>query len=119
MRCPIDDAPLREVTRQSVKIDLCPECRGVWLDRGELDHLLDASADVDDRDVRGVRGESRAPESRPAPRYDVDRSRDSRARHDDDDDDHDDDRRRGNSSTGNPPAKKRKSWLSDIFEMGE
>ena len=112
MRCPIDDAPLREVTRQSVKIDLCPECRGVWLDRGELDHLLEASVAVDDD--RGDRRESgRAPESRSASRYDADRDRDLRVRRDDDDDD-DDDRRRGSQ-----PAKKRKSWLSDIFEIGE
>ena len=116
MRCPIDDAQLREVTRQRVKIDLCPECRGVWLDRGELDPLLEASVDVDDD--REVRRESRAPESRSADRYDVDRSRDSRVRRDDDDDDDDDDRRRGYPSAGNPSARKRKSWLSDIFELG-
>jgi Zn-finger nucleic acid-binding protein len=32
--------------RQGVEIDYCPACRGIWLDRGELDKLLDRAADV-------------------------------------------------------------------------
>lgn len=104
MRCPVDDAPLREVTRSGVKIDLCGECRGVWLDRGELDHLLEASDDDDDSDRRREQG--RTSESR-APRADYD-DRDRRPSRDRDDD--------GRPSTG---AKKRKSWLSEIFEFGE
>lgn len=51
MKCPLCDAPMREVTRRGVKIDLCPECKGVWLDRGELDHLLEV-ADTESRDYR-------------------------------------------------------------------
>ena len=44
MRCPIDDIPLAISDRQGIEIDYCPECRGVWLDRGELDKLIERSA---------------------------------------------------------------------------
>jgi uncharacterized protein len=40
MRCPNDGSRLVEVERAGVLIDACPECRGVWLDRGELDKIL-------------------------------------------------------------------------------
>lgn len=40
MRCPLCDVSMKEVERRGVLIDVCPECRGVWLDRGELDKLL-------------------------------------------------------------------------------
>jgi Zn-finger nucleic acid-binding protein len=40
MRCPVDGAVLLLGERLGVEIDYCPECRGVWLDRGELDTLL-------------------------------------------------------------------------------
>ena len=40
LRCPNDNARLVELDRAGVLIDACPECRGVWLDRGELDKIL-------------------------------------------------------------------------------
>lgn len=40
MRCPLCNVPMRDVNRRGVEIDVCPECRGVWLDGGELDKLL-------------------------------------------------------------------------------
>ncbi|MBX6377616.1 MAG: zf-TFIIB domain-containing protein [Clostridia bacterium] len=40
MRCPLCNVPMREVDRRGVRIDVCPECRGVWLDAGELEKLL-------------------------------------------------------------------------------
>lgn len=40
MKCPIDDATLVIAERRNIEIDYCPECRGVWLDRGELDRLI-------------------------------------------------------------------------------
>ncbi len=44
MKCPVcPDATLLMSERQGVEIDYCPQCRGVWLDRGELDKLLDLS----------------------------------------------------------------------------
>jgi len=41
MRCPNCGSRLVELERSEVLIDACPECRGVWLDRGELDRILD------------------------------------------------------------------------------
>jgi Zn-finger nucleic acid-binding protein len=42
MKCPTcTDTPLVMAERQGVEIDYCPVCRGLWLDRGELDKLLD------------------------------------------------------------------------------
>jgi Zn-finger nucleic acid-binding protein len=40
MRCPNDGSRLVEVERAGVLIDACPDCRGIWLDRGELDKIL-------------------------------------------------------------------------------
>ncbi len=44
MKCPNDAATLVMSERSGVEIDYCPECRGVWLDRGELDKILDRAA---------------------------------------------------------------------------
>ena len=45
MKCPsCPDAVLAMTDRQGIEIDYCPQCRGVWLDRGELDKLLERAA---------------------------------------------------------------------------
>lgn len=41
MLCPSCKTELRMADRQGVEIDYCPQCRGVWLDRGELDKLIE------------------------------------------------------------------------------
>ncbi|MBO9474198.1 zf-TFIIB domain-containing protein [Shimia sp. R10_1] len=41
MKCPVDGATLVIADRNGVEIDYCPECRGVWLDRGELDKIVE------------------------------------------------------------------------------
>lgn len=47
MKCPsCPDTTLVMTDRQGVEIDYCPACRGIWLDRGELDKLLDRAASV-------------------------------------------------------------------------
>lgn len=46
MRCPTDGAELVMAERQGVEIDYCPSCRGIWLDRGELDKILDRAASM-------------------------------------------------------------------------
>ena len=43
MNCPIDGTQLIMTDRQGVEIDYCPQCRGVWLDRGELDKIIERS----------------------------------------------------------------------------
>lgn len=69
MRCPNDGARLVEIERSEILVDACPECRGVWLDRGELDKILvrerqlragdadeDFFAEVEGRRSRGSAG---------------------------------------------------------------
>ena len=41
MNCPIDGTELKITDRQGIEIDYCPQCRGVWLDRGELDKIIE------------------------------------------------------------------------------
>lgn len=47
MKCPIDNSDLVMSDRQGIEIDYCPKCRGVWLDRGELDKIIERSASDD------------------------------------------------------------------------
>lgn len=50
MKCPIDsDVDLQMTDRQGIEIDYCPKCRGVWLDRGELDKIIERSGSSDQR----------------------------------------------------------------------
>ena len=99
MDCPVDGSTLLMSERKGVEIDYCPTCRGVWLDRGELDKLL-SGADRDEDDRWGERDRDR---DRDRDRYDHDRDRD-RYEHD-----------RGYSGT----RRKKKSFLSEVFEFGD
>jgi Zn-finger nucleic acid-binding protein len=63
MNCPNCNVTLLITERQGIEIDYCPQCRGIWLDRGELDKLIDRSATetkwhkyVDDDDDRYKQG---------------------------------------------------------------
>lgn len=45
MKCPVcPEEKLMMTDRQGIEIDYCPSCRGVWLDRGELDKIIERSA---------------------------------------------------------------------------
>ena len=44
MSCPVCQVPLTMSDRQGIEIDYCPQCRGVWLDRGELDKIIERGA---------------------------------------------------------------------------
>ena len=89
MKCPIDQTQLVMSERQGIEIDYCPQCRGVWLDRGELDKLIERSAD-----------------NRPRPE-----SYDPANRRNDDDD------RIGRSSRDEPRPRKREGFLGDLFDF--
>ncbi len=97
MHCPRCDVEvLVEKTRDGVTIDVCPACRGVWLDRGELERLI-ARAQEPAEDRRAEPRGGRAGGERWAGRDDDRRARDydDRRRRDDDSDDDDDDGPRG------------------------
>jgi uncharacterized protein len=61
MLCPICNVDLLLAERQGVEIDYCPKCRGIWLDRGELEKIIERSnAEIQsfpDRENRNLRSE--------------------------------------------------------------
>ncbi|HKT77597.1 MAG TPA: zf-TFIIB domain-containing protein [Sphingobium sp.] len=61
MLCPVCHVGLSMTDRQGVEIDYCPQCRGIWLDRGELDKIIERSA----RDAPPVAGPLGQPSYRP------------------------------------------------------
>jgi uncharacterized protein len=100
MTCPAGcNAQLVMSERHGVEIDYCPTCRGVWLDRGELDKILEKA-------VKGTTVQDLAPPRRP----DVEPyGRPAHDRYRDDDDDDDIDPRTG--------RRRRRGFLDDIFDF--
>ncbi|MDQ4133457.1 MAG: zf-TFIIB domain-containing protein [Actinomycetota bacterium] len=103
MNCPVDNELLQMSERQGVEVDYCPRCRGVWLDRGELDKIIErAGEELSRGDDRGDdRGDYRERDRD----WDDDRRRY-----------YDDDRDRGRAPYGH--KRKKKSFLSEMFEFG-
>jgi Zn-finger nucleic acid-binding protein len=101
MNCPVDGAELRMMDRQGIEVDYCPTCRGVWLDRGELDKLIERSAPVP---ARAAPDDDRAYRDRERDRYE-DRDRD--------------DERPYSHDRSAPPYRKKKrgGFLSEIFDI--
>lgn len=136
MRCPTDGAELIMAERQGVEIDYCPSCRGIWLDRGELDKILDRAAGVPGAAGAPAPAAAPAPDRGfpppPAPGYDGYREggyrepgygggypggyRDDRRP----DDRRPDDRRYDDRRDPRYPygkKKKRESWLGDLLDF--
>jgi Zn-finger nucleic acid-binding protein len=100
MKCPVCKEPdLVMAERQGVEIDYCPTCRGVWLDRGELDKIIEKS-------VAAEAGRAAPAEaSRPGPS-------DAYYREDRHHDDH------GQYEQGkyDSHGRRKRSWLGDLFD---
>ncbi len=93
MKCPVCIEPDLVMTdRQGVEIDYCPKCRGVWLDRGELDKVIERSTAI------------QAPQVAPDYRGDSQ----GYSKHDDHHDDHGKYDKHG--------QQRKKSWLSEMFD---
>jgi Zn-finger nucleic acid-binding protein len=94
MKCPNDSTTLVMSERSGVEIDYCPECRGVWLDRGELDKIIDRA------ESEFTKSAPVAPAAAPrAPQYgDRDRDRD-----------------RGYDNRDGYRPKKKDNWLGELF----
>lgn len=108
MRCPAcPESTLLMTERSGVEIDYCPTCRGVWLDRGELDKLIERAGPT-----AAAATVAAAPSVLPAPSL-SDRPR----RWDDDDDDWDDRRRHTHGSQPYRNKSRTKSLLGDIFDF--
>lgn len=78
--CPSCNAGMQEVNRNGVHLDVCVQCRGVWLDRGELEKLLEVVRRAADEMARPVPPESRW--ERPYGKRDDDWDDDDRFRRD-------------------------------------
>ncbi len=91
MKCPVCDVALVMSDRQGIEIDYCPQCRGVWLDRGELDKIIERSA----TEV--------APPPRPPERREPEEYRGGHGGHG---------KHGGHGRSGH----RRKSWLMEIFD---
>jgi Zn-finger nucleic acid-binding protein len=109
MQCPIDQTQLVITDRQGVEIDYCPTCRGVWLDRGELDKII---ARAGEEEVASDYDASPSRRAFDTPRVGNMQGRarplDSNRRDHDDDDDWDDRKRRKGS---------RRSFFEDLFDF--
>ncbi len=93
MKCPVcPESTLLMMDKQGVEIDYCPSCRGVWLDRGELDKLVQLGARHEGGPGLPARSAPAAPVTRGRPDFE----------------DSDYGKRHG--------SYRRKSWLSDIFD---
>lgn len=123
MKCPIDDAELVMTERQGVEIDYCPTCRGVWLDRGELDKILDRAVQAAPAAAvpPAAVPPAAAPQPAPQPRYDEPRHDRPREPYRDDDryrDQHRDQYRdQPRDQYGRPYKKRKESWLGEIFDF--
>ena len=112
MQCPNDGQALAMTTREGIEIDYCPTCRGVWLDRGELDKIIERTAAV-----AAVPSGASGPSG-----FDA---RERRQRDDDDDERERGrygqggrDERGGYGEHGGYGKRKRKSFLDDLFDFG-
>jgi Zn-finger nucleic acid-binding protein len=128
MKCPVDSIDLIMSERSGVEIDYCPQCRGVWLDRGELDKILDRAADT-------MGPGAQAPQAPPAPMppttpghippplYNLDPRRDDRRPDDRRYDDRRYDERRDRPGYDQPRyddrrrPKKKEGWLGELFDF--
>lgn len=110
MRCPVDNETLVMADRGGVEIDYCPKCRGVWLDRGELDKIIDRSmgtpAAAPAQAAPPPPPQQAAPVYQPEPRAPQGYREDDRRRRDDDDD-----YRHGYKK------KRRESFLGELFDF--
>jgi hypothetical protein len=104
MKCPTDSATLVMSERSGIEIDYCPECRGVWLDRGELDKILDRAA-AEAPAAPAPAPQQHAEPRYAEPRYDAPRRDEQRY-----------DSRSGGYGQQPYRKKKKEHWLSELFD---
>jgi Zn-finger nucleic acid-binding protein len=97
--CPKCQGAMRTYERSGITVDQCADCRGIFLDRGELEHLVDAEQSWQRREPS--QPERQRDREIPFPRTFGDR-----------DDDDDDDRYRGEGSR----KRRKRSFLDDLFD---
>lgn len=109
MKCPVCREPdLVMADRQGIEIDYCPNCRGVWLDRGELDKIIERSATQLSGPTAGGQQQPRMPEREVRAEYPPQQQYQEK-RHYDGDRDH--------YGHNKPYRKKREGFLSELFDF--
>lgn len=106
--CPKCRGAMRTYERSGITVDQCGECRGIFLDRGELEHLVDAELRFN-APQEPRREEKRYEEKRYEERRQHDDRRPDERRYDNDD-------RRYDPRYGNQYKKKKKSFLEELFD---
>lgn len=99
MKCPVCKIDLVMSERSGVEIDYCPECRGVWLDRGELDKIIERSA-------------INTPQPQQSVRQNYSENTQSRDQYQHNHKSNDND-----SDYNSPKKKKKESFLGDLFDF--
>ena len=97
MKCPTDGETLVMADRSGVEIDYCPKCRGVWLDRGELDKIIERAA--------AAAAPASAPAHQPEPARGYSQPQAPQQYRDDDD------------HRQRKPYKKREGFLGELFDF--
>ena len=115
MKCPVcSNVDLLMSERQGIEIDYCPTCRGVWLDRGELDKILE-------REQGGfMRSQSEPPRPAPQPQYVQRHEQEHRSEHQGRHDEHREryeDKGHGHGYEQGHGKQKKKSFLGDLFDF--
>jgi len=103
MKCPHCNIDLLMTERQGIEIDYCSQCRGIWLDRGELDKIIERASQE-----AGGQPQQGQPRQPPAQHYQPQQQQHYQApRHDD------------HGYHGGKPYKhhKKKSWLGEILDF--
>jgi len=120
LTCPNCSTMMRTNQRYGVDIDFCPSCKGIWLDRGEIEKIANASKKYDEdptySNERPTYSNERPTYSNERPGNYDDHPREIRQyRNDDYDHDHDDDHRYESSKYGY--KKKRRGFFNDFFDF--
>jgi Zn-finger nucleic acid-binding protein len=92
MNCPSCKIPLVMSERQGIEIDYCPQCRGIWLDRGELDKLIEKSNAAENQQDFNAGSPQHQQQQQPPSSYDQQRDQAYYNRH------------------------KKKHWLNELFD---
>ena len=105
MKCPrCPESTLAMSERQGIEIDYCPSCRGIWLDRGELDKLIELAALVQSPASTPSQHRSHAQSDFADSDYPPAQSR------------HGNQGQHGQHGQHGQPQRRKKSWLSDLFD---
>lgn len=102
MACPVDGATLVMSERSGIEIDYCPTCRGVWLDRGELDKIIERNAADSAPPPQAAAPQPAPPQAPPPPQQPWGQPQHQQPY--------------GGYGYGHKPHKRRKSFLEELFD---